>query len=191
MTDNLEAGKMAAREMLNLLKEAQHAESETLKVGIQLSSDTSQAMVNRVSGFLEYWSDYAPKKWGIVEDIPINGGNIDTARKNTEILLEENTDIKGLFGCNNTSTIGIANTIFEKNRTDIVVVGFDLAQETKKLIESKDFSAVSIMQNQDQMGYKGLLSLDALLQGEKTEQKYYDTGVTVIDSSYFTWKDVS
>ena len=71
------------------------------------------------------------------------------------------------------------------------MVGFDLAQETKKLIESKDFSAVSIMQNQDQMGYKGLLSLDALLQGETTEQKYYDTGVTVIDSSYFTWKDVS
>ena len=31
------------------------------------------------------------------------------------------------------------------------MVGFDLAQETKKLIESKDFSAVSIMQNQDQM----------------------------------------
>ena len=54
MTDNVNAGQMAAKEMLGLLKEAGNLPSEELEVGIMLSSDTSQAMINRVSGFLEY-----------------------------------------------------------------------------------------------------------------------------------------
>ena len=52
MTDNVNAGQMAAKEMLGLLKEAGNLPSEELEVGIMLSSDTSQAMINRVSGFL-------------------------------------------------------------------------------------------------------------------------------------------
>ena len=54
---------MAAKEMLGLLKEAGNLPSEELEVGIMLSSDTSQAMINRVSGFLEYWSLHSPAKW--------------------------------------------------------------------------------------------------------------------------------
>ena len=55
MTDNVNAGQMAAKEMLGLLKEAGNLPSEELEVGIMLSSDTSQAMINRVSGFLGIW----------------------------------------------------------------------------------------------------------------------------------------
>ena len=63
--------------MLDLLKEAGNLPSEELKVGIMLSSDTSQAMVNRVSGFLEYWSLHSPEKWEIAQDIYLNGGNVE------------------------------------------------------------------------------------------------------------------
>ena len=45
MTDNVNAGQMAAKEMLGLLKEAGNLPSEELEVGIMLSSDTSQAMI--------------------------------------------------------------------------------------------------------------------------------------------------
>lgn len=191
MTDNMEAGEMAAREMIRLLKEAGNSPSKSLEVGILLSSDTSQAMVNRVSGFLDYWANYAPEKWEIVKDIFLNGGDIKKAQSDTETLLKQNDQMKGIFGCNNTSTVGIANTILENKRTDIVMIGFDLAEETKQIIQSPDYLGVSLMQKQDQMGYLGMLSLDSLIKGEKTEQKYFDTGIIMVDSDYLMENNVS
>ena len=60
MTDNIDAGEMAAKEMLELLYDAGNSPTDPLEVGIQLSSDSSQAMVNRVSGFLNFWAGNAP-----------------------------------------------------------------------------------------------------------------------------------
>lgn len=191
MTDNMEAGKMAAREMIKMLKEKQHPETETLKIGILMSTDMSQAMVNRVSGFLEYWTDYAPEQWEIAEDILLNGGDIEKAQKDAETLLQENKDMKGIFSCNNTSTIGVSKTIMKKKRTDLVIVGFDLADETRSLIQNSEYTAVTMLQNQDQMGYLGILSLDVLLRGETSQLRYYDTGVTVIDSDFLMERDAS
>lgn len=191
MTDNMEAGKMAAREMIKMLKEKQHPETETLKIGILMSTDMSQAMVNRVSGFLEYWTDYAPEQWEIAEDILLNGGDIEKAQKDAETLLQENKDMKGIFSCNNTSTMGVSKTIMKKKRTDLVIVGFDLADETRSLIQNSEYTAVTMLQNQDQMGYLGILSLDVLLRGETSQLRYYDTGVTVIDSDFLMERDAS
>ena len=66
MTDNIDAGEMAAKEMLELLYDAGNSPTDPLEVGIQLSSDTSQAMINRVSGFLNFWAGNAPEQWEIV-----------------------------------------------------------------------------------------------------------------------------
>lgn len=191
MTDNMDAGKMAAKEMLDMLKEQGNSSMEPLEVGILLSSDTSQAMVNRISGFLDYWTNYAPTQWEVTKDIFLNGGDVKKAQSDTARLLRENKDIKGILGCNNTSTVGIANTLLKEQRTDIVMVGFDLADETKQIIQSPDYQGVSLLQKQDQMGYLGMHSLDSFIKGKKSEQKYFDTGIIMIDSDYLTEKGVS
>ena len=121
MTDNIDAGEMAAKEMLEMLYDAGNSPTDPLEVGIQLSSDTSQAMVNRVSGFLNFWAGNAPEQWEIVQDIRVNGGDTKKAQSDAAVLLRENADIKGFFGCNNTSTVGIVNTLFEEERTDVVL----------------------------------------------------------------------
>lgn len=191
MTDNIAAGKMAAKEMLEMLEAAGNTPSDEIEVGIMLSSDTSQAMVNRVSGFLDYWANYAPEQWGITQDIPINGGNAKKAQSDAKTLLKENEKIKGIFGCNNTSTVGIVNTLLDEKRTDVSLVGFDLAEETKQIIENPDYQAAALLQRQDQMGYLGMLALDSFIKGEKSQQKYFDTGVTMIDSDYLMENDAS
>ena len=191
MTDNMDAGKKAAREMLEKLYEAGNAPEDSLEVGILLSSDTSQAMVNRVSGFLDYWTNYAPEQWKIAKDIMLNGGNVQKAQDDAAALLDENERIKGIYGCNNTSTTGIVKTLLEEKRTDIVMVGFDLADETKKFIQNPDYYGVTLMQKQEQMGYLGMTSLDALINGKELEQKYYDTGVIVVDSNYLMENEIS
>ena len=140
MTDNIDAGEMAAKEMLELLYDAGNSPTDPLEVGIQLSSDSSQAMVNRVSGFLNFWAGNAPEQWEIVQDIRVNGGDTKKAQSDASALLRENADIKGFFGCNNTSTVGIVNTLFEEERTDVVLVGFDLADETKQMLAESGVS---------------------------------------------------
>ena len=191
MTDNMEAGKMAAKAMLELLKKQRNSVVKPLEVGILLSTDTSQAMVNRISGFLEYWANYAPRRWTVAKDIFFNGGDVEKAQLDASELLQKNKKLKGLFGCNNTSTIGITNTILKKKRTDIVMVGFDLAEETKQFIQNPDYQGVSLMQRQYQMAYEGAKALDLLIKGEKLEKKYFDTGIVLITSEYLTEKGTS
>ena len=191
MTDNMEAGEMAAREMLEMLYDTGNTVFDNLEVGILLSSDTSQAMVNRVSGFLNFWAENAPAQWEITQDIAINGGSLKKAEADASELLKENENIKGIFGCNNTSTVGIVNTLSKEERTDVVMVGFDLAEETREMIQNPDYHAMTVLQKQDQMGYLGMLSLDSFIKGEKSEQKYFDTGVDMIDSKYLMENDVA
>ena len=191
MTDNIDAGKMAAKEMIKLLQDAGNSPIRPLEVGILLSSDTSQAMVNRVSGFLEAWTQYAPSQWDIAKDIFLNGGDIEKAQADAADLLEKNKNIKGFYGCNNTSTIGIAKTLVKEKRTDIVMVGFDMAKETQQFIQDADYQGVSLLQKQDQMGYLGIHSLVSLIKGERLEQKFFDTGVIMVNSYYLMEKGVS
>ncbi len=67
-------------------------------------------------------------------------------------------------------------------------MGFDLADETRQIIQDSDYSAVSLLQKQDQMGYRGILSLDSQIKGETSKQKYFDTGIVLIDSNYLEGK---
>ena len=184
MTGNMEAGQIAAREMLSMLSEQGNTDQDPLEVGILLSSDSSQAMVNRVSGFLEYWAKYAPEKWTINQDIRLNGGDMENAQADVSELLRNNRQIKGLYGCNNTSTKGIAAVLMRAARKDIVMAGFDLAEETASLIRNPDYHGITLLQKQEQMAYKGMLSLDQQIRGEKPEQKYIDTGVLLVDRDY-------
>ena len=184
MTGNMEAGQIAAREMLAMLSEQGNTDKDPLEVGILLSSDSSQAMVNRVSGFLEYWAKYAPEKWSINQDIRLNGGDMENAQADVSELLRNNRQIKGLYGCNNTSTKGIAAFLMRAARKDIVMAGFDLAEETASLIRDPDYHGITLLQKQEQMAYKGMLSLDQQIRGEKPEQKYIDTGVLLVDRDY-------
>ena len=177
MTDNIDAGEMAAKEMLTMLHDTDNSPQKSLEVGILLSSDASQAMVNRVSGFLDYWAKYAPTKWKITKDIALNGGDVKKAESDAAKLLKKNENIKGIYGCNNTYTVGIAMTLTKQKRTDIVMVGFDMAEETKQFIKDPDYRGVSLMQKQDQMGYLGIGTLNSLINGKKSEQNILIPGL--------------
>ena len=72
----------------------------------------------------------------------------------------------------------------KRNRQDIVMAGFDLAEETASLIRDPDYHGITLLQKQDQMAYEGMLSLDRQIRGETSEQKYIDTGVLLVDRDY-------
>lgn len=189
MTDNLMAGQDAAREMIDLLHKDGVSDSEIAQVGIQVGATSSLTIIERLAGFLQYWSKYAPKTWEVIPDIKCNEGNVDKAVKCAEELFEY-PDIKGVFGTNNGSTVGFARAVKDHGRKDIAVVGFDYSNEIAELIDDSEYTASTILQKQYDMGYTGVSTALALLNGEKMPVKFMDTGVVVVNKDTIDRADV-
>lgn len=181
MTDNLLAGQQAAQEMIAQLQNLGYDENTTLDVAIQIGSGSSQTISERLAGFSQYWADNAYDNWNIVQDVKVNNGDMQLAYENTIDLMKTYPNLKGVFGCNNGSTVGLARGIYENNRTDIVVVGFDFSDEMATLICDPEYPAATMLQRQYQMAEKSVEAVRMLLQGEKIEQKFMDTGVVIVN----------
>ncbi len=181
MTDNLQAGELAAEEMLEQLISKGTDEKEELSIAIQITSTASQTVIDRLAGFNQYWAANAPENWKVLDEVKLNNGDKDKAKQNCLDFMAQYPDLKGVFGCNNSSTVGFVNGLTENNRNDIVLVGFDYADETAALVASDNFSASTIVQNQYSMGYKGVKDALDVLNGKKSEYKFIDTGTVVIN----------
>lgn len=180
-TDNMQAGRLAAKETLKLLRQNGRKDTELLTVGIDIGMAESQTILERLAGFQEYWSDYASKSWKVIEDIKINNGNIELAEKQGYEFMDSKRDLAGLVGLNNGSTVGLARSVVQRVRTDLVLVGFDYSEEMEQLITGGEYRAASIVQRQRTMGYYGVEQAVKLSAGGSVEHRYVDTGVQQVD----------
>lgn len=180
-TDNMQAGRLAAKETLRLLYKAGKQEQEALSVGIDIGSSKSQTILGRLAGFQEYWSNNAPGTWKVIEDIKINDGDIDAAEQQSREFMDTYSNLAALVGLNNGSTVGLARGIVKRKRTDLVLVGFDYSQEMQNMIADRTYYAASIVQRQYDMGYKGVEQALKFLSGDSAEYKYVDTGVQQVN----------
>ena len=74
----------------------------------------------------------------------------------------------------------------------MVLVGFDLADETKQMLQNPEYHAVTVLQKQDQDGISGNAFPEFSYKGSKNQkQKYFDTGVIMVDSDYLMENAVS
>ncbi|MGL4345074.1 MAG: ABC transporter substrate-binding protein, partial [Cellulosilyticaceae bacterium] len=115
-TDNYAAAAEAARHLAQLI-------GNEGKVGLVVHDQTSKTGVDRRDGFVETMQKEFPK----IEVVPVQYGDGDHA-KSTEAakaIITANPDIKGMFGANEGSIVGVMNAAKELNKTDIVMVGFD------------------------------------------------------------------
>lgn len=189
MTDNLMAGQEAAREMIAQLKADGYADADAVKVGIQVGSTSSLTIIERLAGFFQYWSKYAPPSWEILQDIKCNEGDTAKAVTCAEELLA-NPEIKSVFGANNGSTVGFAQVVKQNERRDVAIVGFDYSGEIAELIADEGYSASTILQKQYDMGYKGVETALSLINGEETSVKFVDTGVIIVNRDTLENDDV-
>ena len=99
-----------------------------------------------------------------------------------EELLDSYSGIRGVFGTNNGSTVGFARVIKERGRTDIAVVGFDYSDEMKELITDNDYNAATMLQKQYAMGQYAVQSALDAIDGKKSDIKFVDTGIVVVNN---------
>lgn len=190
MTDNLYAGEQAAMEMLTQLYAMGCKEDEELSVGIQVGSGSSQTINERLAGFSKYWSDYAPSGWVIIDDVKVNNGDVALAEANANDFLENYPDLKGLFGCNNGSTVGFARAIYQNERTDICLIGFDYSEDMAKLIDDSNYHAATILQRQYAMAEMSIGAALDSINGIPIVQKFTDTGIVTVSKDTINTQEI-
>ena len=139
---------------------------------------TSRTGIDRRDGFVNRIKEKHPK----INIVSVQYGSGDHL-KSTEItksILQANPRLKGMFGANEGSAIGVVNGAKELNRR-IVIVGYDSGKQQKQAIRD-GLMAGAITQNPVGIGYKTVEAAVKAIKGEKLE-KVIDTGFFYYDKS--------
>ncbi len=170
-TDNVAAAALAADKMAELI-------GGEGKVAVVAHDQTSRTGIDRVNGFVNRMKEAYPK----IEVVSVQYGGGDQLQS-TEIaksILLANPDLKGIFGANEGSAIGVVNGKTELN-SNIVVIGFDSGAAQKGFIESGAMAG-AITQNPVGIGYETVKAAISALKGE-TLPPVIDTGFYYYDKA--------
>ena len=168
-TDNVAAAALAADKMAELI-------GGEGKVAVVAHDQTSRTGIDRVDGFVNRMKEAYPK----IEVVSVQYGAGDQLQSTeiTKSILLANPDLKGIFGANEGSAIGVVNGKTELG-SDIVVIGFDSGAAQKGFIESGAMAG-AITQNPVGIGYETVKAAVAALKGESLPE-IIDTGFYYYD----------
>jgi ribose transport system substrate-binding protein len=163
-TDNVAAAALAADVMAELI-------GGEGKVAIVAHDQTSRTGIDRVDGFSNRIKEAYPN----IEIVSVQYGGGDQLQSTeiTKSILLANPDLKGIFGANEGSVLGVANGKVELG-SDIVIIGYDSGAAQKAFIES-GVIAGAITQNPVGIGYQTVQAAVTALKGE-TLPPVIDTG---------------
>lgn len=164
-TDNVAAAALAADKMAELIGDAG-------KVAVVAHDQTSRTGVDRRDGFVNRMKEAHPNIE--VAAIEYGGGDHLKSTEITKALLTANPDLKGIFGTNEGSAIGVVNGVKEMGTQGIVIVGYDSGKAQKDAIRD-GLMAGAITQNPVGIGYETVKAAVAASKGEAVE-KTIDTG---------------
>ncbi len=170
-TDNLAAAGLAADKMAELIG----GEGD---VAVLVHDQTSRTGIDRRDGFLNQVKAKYPK----IKVVSVQYGAGDHL-KSTEVakaVLQANPNLKGYFGANEGSAIGVLNAAKEMKRK-VVIIGYDSGKQQKAAVASGEMAG-AITQNPVGMGYKTVEAAVKALKGE-TLPKIIDTGFYYWDKS--------
>ncbi|MHA6689933.1 substrate-binding domain-containing protein [Devosia sp. A449] len=170
-TDNVAAAALAADKMAELI-------GGEGKVAVVAHDQTSRTGIDRVEGFVNRIKEAYPNIE--VVSVQYGGGDQLASTEITKSILLANPDLKGIFGSNEGSAIGVANGKQELN-SDVVVIGFDSGAAQKGMVESGLMNG-AITQNPVGIGYETVAAAVKALKGEALPP-IIDTGFYYYDKS--------
>ena len=170
-TDNIAAAALAADKMAELIGKAG-------EVAVVAHDQTSRTGIDRVDGFSQRMKSTYPN----IKVVSVQYGGGDHL-KSTEVaksILQAHPNLKGMFGANEGSAIGVLNAAKEMKRK-IVIIGYDSGKQQKDAIRNGTMAG-AITQNPVGIGYKTVEAAVKALKGEKLP-KIIDTGFYWYDKS--------
>jgi ribose transport system substrate-binding protein len=165
-TDNLAAAALAADKMAELI-------GGEGKVALVVHDQTSGTGVQRRDGFVNQIKEKYPKIE--IVDIQYGGGDHLKSTDLAKAIMQAHPDLKGIFGSNEGSAIGVVNAVQEMNKVgSLVVIGYDSGKQLIDAIKN-GVAAGAITQNPVGIGYETVKAAVAAMNGEAVE-KNIDTG---------------
>ena len=169
-TDNLAAAGYAAKKMAQLIGDAG-------EVAVIVHDQTSRTGIDRRDGFVKEMKNHPNIK---IVDIQYGGGDQLKSTDLAKAIIQAHPNLKGFFGANEGSIIGVLNGVKElKKEGKIVVIGYDAGKQQKDAVRS-GVEAGAVSQDPVGIGYKCVEAAVKAVKGEKVP-KNIDTG--------FKWYD--
>ena len=178
-TDNKAAAALAADKMAALI-------GKSGEVAVVAHDQTSRTGIDRVEGFTQRMKSTYPNIK--VVSVQYGGGDHLKSTEITKSILQAYPNLKGMFGANEGSAIGVLNGAKEMKRK-IVVVGYDSGKAQKDAIRNGNMAG-AITQNPVGIGYKTVEAAVKALKGEKLP-KVIDTGFYWYDKSNIDDKKIA
>ncbi|KGD86352.1 MULTISPECIES: ABC transporter substrate-binding protein [Rhizobium/Agrobacterium group] len=168
-TDNKKAGELAAQALIDKV-------GTEGKIAVMSYVAGAGSEIGRVGGFTDYIK--AHSKLQIVGPF-YSQSQMATALNQTTDVLAANSDLKGIFGANEPTAIGMGRALKQSGKAGkVVAIGFDGNQDLQEFVKDGTLSAIAV-QGSFQMGELGIQTVLKIMNKEKVE-KFVDTGVVVV-----------
>ncbi len=165
-TDNAAAAGMAADKMAAMIGDAG-------EVALVVHDQTSRTGIDRRDGFVNEMKAKHPNVK--IVDIQYGAGDQLKSTDLAKAIIQAHPNLKGMFGANEGSIIGVLNGVKElKKDGKVVVIGYDSGQQQQDAIRS-GVEAGAITQDPINIGYKCVDSAVKAINGQ-TLPKTIDTG---------------
>lgn len=172
-TDNVAAAAHAADKMAELIG----GEGE---IAVIVHDQTSRTGIDRRDGFVNRINEAYPNI--TIVDVQYGGGDHLKSTDLAKAIIEAHPNLKGFFGANEGSAIGVLNAVTELGKEgEIVVIGYDSGKAQMDAIRS-GVMAGAITQNPVGIGYKSVEAAVKAINGEELPEEI-DTG--------FYWYDAT
>jgi len=180
-TDSVASAALAADKMAELI-------GGKGKVAIVAHDQTSRTGIDRVKGF----TDQIASKYPDIKLLTTQYGGGDQLKSTdiTKAIIAANPDIKGFFGANQGSAIGVLNGVKESKKVGkIMVIGYDSGKAQKAAIADGSMAG-AITQDPIGIGTKCIEAAVKAIAGE-TLPKLIDTGFKWYDKTNIGEADIA
>ncbi|NWG16495.1 MAG: ABC transporter substrate-binding protein [Chloroflexi bacterium] len=180
-TNNIAAAAAAADKMAELIGGAG-------EVAVIAHDQTSRTGIDRVAGFTERIAEAYPDI--TVVDVQYGGGDHLKSTDLAKAIILAHPNLKGFFGANEGSIIGVLNAVTELGMEgDLVVIGYDSGRQQMDAIIA-GIEAGAITQDPIGIGYKSVEAAVKALRGEELDPEI-DTGFHWYDATNIDSEDIA
>lgn len=157
-SDNIEGGRMAARELIELVGSGSIAQLEGIP-GTSAARDRGQGFEEVING------------QDAVQLVASQSANFDRAEalNVTQNILQSNPDIKGIFAQNDEMALGAVRALGDRAGSKVKIVGFDAIEDALKAIQDGRMNA-TVAQQPAKIGSLGVENAMKVIDGESVKE---------------------
>jgi ribose transport system substrate-binding protein len=168
-TDNKKAGELAAQALIEKV-------GTEGKIAVMSYVAGAGSEIGRVGGFTDYIK--ANSKLEIVGPY-YSQSQMATALNQTTDVLAANSDLKGMFGANEPTAIGMGRALKQSGKAgQVIAFGFDGNQDLQEFVKDGTLAGIAV-QGSFQMGELGIQTVSKII-AKETVDKFVDTGVVIV-----------